>query len=113
MDKDRLVIVWLSVDKQAALDMAMLYARDGLLQGWWKQVELILWGPSVEMAAENDAIQQELSILRNIGVTVSACLACAVRYGVTSRLGELGLDVRGMGESLTEYLKSGVPILMI
>lgn len=49
-NEKKLVIVWLSVDKQAAIDMALLYARDSLINGWWNQIELILWGPSVESA---------------------------------------------------------------
>jgi hypothetical protein len=103
---NRLVIVWLSVDKQAASDMAMLYARDSLLQGWWSEVELILWGPSVEAAAENEALQTELSLMQSVGAKISVCLACALRYGVVQKLRDLGLDVKGMGEYLTGYLQS-------
>ena len=33
-NEKKLVIVWLSVDKQAAIDMALLYARDSLINGW-------------------------------------------------------------------------------
>ncbi len=86
--------------------MAMLYARDSLLQGWWREVELILWGPSVEAAAENEALQTELSLMQGVGVKISVCLACALRYGVVQKLRDLGLDVNGMGECLTGYLQS-------
>lgn len=48
--------------------MALLYARDSLVNGWWNQIELILWGPSVESAAESEAVQQELALLQNLGV---------------------------------------------
>lgn len=108
-----MVIVWLSVDKQAALDMAMLYARDSLLHGWWDAAELILWGPSVKAVDDSEPLQQELALMQHVGVRVSACLACAVRYGVTEHLTALGIEVRGMGEPLTEYLKSGAPVLFI
>lgn len=113
MDPNRLVIVWLSVDKQAALDMAMLYARDSLLNGWWKEVELILWGPSVEAAASDAAVGQELALMQSVGVKVTACLACALRYGVSRALTARDIEVKGMGEQLTDYLKGGAPVLFI
>lgn len=112
-DQKKLAIIWLSVDKQAAIDMALLYARDSLLNGWWQQVELILWGPSVQMAAESEALQQELELLRNVGVEIKVCLACAVRYGVSRQLSDRGYEVRGMGEHLTELLAGSHPVLVI
>ncbi len=113
MKNNQLVIVWLSVDKQAAIDMALLYARDSLLNNWWDQVELILWGPSVESAAQSEAVQQELALLQNLGVKIGVCLACAVRYGVSQKLSDLGFEVRGMGEHLTELLKGSNPVFVV
>jgi hypothetical protein len=113
LKQNKLVVVWLSVDKQAAIDMALLYARDSLLNGWWREVELILWGPSVEAAAQNEALQSELAMTQHLGIKVSACQACALRYGVTQKLLDLGIEVRGMGEHLTDCLKSQMPVLLI
>ena len=112
-NEKKLVIVWLSVDKQAAIDMALLYARDSRLNGGWNQIELILWGPSVESAAESEAVQQELALLQNLGVQIGICLACAVRYGVSQKLSDLGFEVRGMGEHLTDLLKSSNPVFVV
>lgn len=113
MNKSKLAIIWLSVDKQAAIDMALLYARDSLLNGWWKEIELILWGPSVQAAAESEAVQTELLILQQLGVQIRACRACAVRYGVVRRLLDLGYAVDGMGEHLTALLANCDPVLLI
>jgi hypothetical protein len=38
-------------------------------------------------------------------VDVEACAACAELYGVTEKLKELGVIVRGMGLPLTEMLQ--------
>ena len=113
MKSDKLVVVWLSADKQAAIDMAMLYTRDSILNRWWNEAELVLWGPSVETAAESEAIQHELSILMNIGVGVVACQACAIRYGVIEKLELLGIEVKGMSKQLTEYLRNDFPVIFI
>lgn len=113
MNEKKLAIIWISVDKRAAIDMALLYARDSLLNGWWKQVELILWGPSVQAAAESGDVQGELEILQNLGVPILVCQACAVRYGVARQLTELGYEVKGMGEHLTELLAGSDPVMLI
>lgn len=113
MKQNSLMIVWISIDRKAAIDMALLYARDSLINGWWGEVELILWGPCVEAAAQDETLQQELALLRHVGVRISVCLACAVRYGVSQKLHDLGFEVRGMGEHLTERLKGDTPVLFV
>ncbi|MFV0497309.1 MAG: DsrE family protein [Candidatus Fimivivens sp.] len=113
MNKKKLAIVWISVDKRAAIDMALLYARDSLINGWWKQVELILWGPSVQSAAESKDVQGELELLQGLGIPIRVCMACAVRYGVANQLMALGYEVKGMGEHLTELLAGNEPVMLI
>lgn len=105
--------MWLSADKRAAADMALLYARDSLLNGWFDEVQLILWGPTVQTAAEDRDIQTEFELLRHLGCEIKACKACAIRYGVVKRLSELGITVDGMGEELTKLLRSCEPLMLI
>ena len=45
------------------------------------------------------------------GMTVQACVACADSYGISGRLREMGLEVKGMGPPLTEMLKDGWKVL--
>jgi len=108
-----MAVIWLSADKRAAADMAFLYIRTSLLNRWWKHCELILWGPSVEAAANDSDLQTELLILKNIGVDIKVCEACALRYGVEKKLSDIGFEVKGMSEHLTELLSSGIPLLVI
>lgn len=113
MKNDELMILWLSADKRAAADMALLYARDSLLNGWFRRVTLLLWGPTVETAATDSAIQTELAILNHLGCKIKACRACALRYGVADELTALKIEVVGLGEELTERLRSKQPVLLI
>ena len=39
------------------------------------------------------------------GVMIEACLRCAENYGVVEKLKDLGVDVKLMGEPLSDYLK--------
>ena len=113
MEHKKLVIVWLSVDKRAASDMAMLYARDSLLNGWWKEAEVILWGPTVEAAVTDEAVKTQVEIMQSVGVKILGCLACASQYGVVDELRAMGIEVYGMGERLTGYLAGGTPVIFI
>lgn len=113
MESNRLVILWLSADKRAAAEMALSYARDSLLHGWWDEVELLLWGPPVRTAAQDEAVIREISLCQSVGMTVSACLDCAVLSHTADILRGSGIRVRGLGDELTSLLKSGAPLLII
>ena len=113
LEKETMAVIWLSADKRAAADMAFLYIRTSLLKRWWKSCELILWGPAVEAAVSSPDIRYELALLQHLGAEITACEACAVRYGVCDKLCELGIAVKGMSEHLTELLKDDIPLMLI
>lgn len=108
---DKLVIVWTSDDPYVAERVAFMYAHNAKTKGWFKDVTLIIWGPSAKLAAENLKIQTELKAMQKDGVVIEACIACANAYGITDELKALGFDVKGMGKPLTDYLKSGAKVL--
>jgi hypothetical protein len=113
MDKaaDTLVIIWTSRDREVAKNMVFMYAKNSRLQGWWPAVRLVVWGPSAALIAGDAELQAELEGLRQAGVELLACRACAEQYGVAPRLEELGIQVIYMGRPLTEYLQAGLPVL--
>jgi hypothetical protein len=51
--------------------------------------------------------------MKEAGVILEACKACADLYCVSSKLEDLGIDVKYMGQPLTEYLKSDRIVLSI
>ena len=64
---------------------------------------------------ENNNFQQntlkEIKKMMDNGVAVKACVVCANMYGVTDKLRQLGIEVRGMGRPLSEMLKSDWKVL--
>ena len=76
-------------------------------------VRLIVWGPSANLLAHDEELQAELLEVRQAGVEVQACKACADRYSVSEHLASLGIDVIYMGEPMTEYIKTGWASLTI
>ena len=110
---NKLVIVWVTRDKEAAMNMAFMYARNSKVRGWWDQVELVIWGPSAPLILDDPDLQEEIRLLQSVGVAVKACKACTNRYGVTEELMAFGIDVQSMGLPLTQDLQNGVRVLTI
>lgn len=108
---DKLVVVWTSDDPFVADRVALMYTHAAKKAGWFKDVTLIIWGPSAKLTAENTKIQEKLKAMQKDGVVIEACIACASAYGITDNLKNLGFDVKAMGKPLTDYLKSGAKVL--
>ena len=111
--KDSLAVIWVSRDKEAAMNMVFMYAKNSLLKNWWADVSLIIWGPSGPLLVGDAELQKELKELKKAGVELLACKACSDRYGISDTLIELGVDVKYMGEPLTQLLKAGTSVLTV
>ncbi|MBT4485830.1 MAG: DsrE family protein [Candidatus Latescibacteria bacterium] len=106
-EPSKLLVVWTSGDKDVAIKMVYMYTYNAKKQGWFDRVRFVVWGPSSKLLAEDKELQDYLKKMKNAGVEIQACIACANMYGVTERLRELGIEVKGMGVPLTEMLKTG------
>lgn len=108
---NKLVMLWISNDIDAAEKMAFMYAHTAKKAGWFQEVTLIIWGPSAKLISENEKLQEKVKAMQADGIKVEACVACARQYGVDGKLRELGYDVKGMGTHLTNYLKSDAKVI--
>jgi hypothetical protein len=108
---DKLVVIWTSDDPYVAERVAFMYTHAAKTNGWFKEVTLVIWGPSAKLISENIKLQQKVEEMKNDSIVVEACIACANSYGVTENLKKLGYVVKGMGKPLTDYLKSGAKVL--
>ena len=102
----KLAVVWTSGDRDVALKMVFMYTFNAKKRGWWKDIQFIVWGPSAKLLSEDKEIQDYLKKMKDEGIKLLACKACADSYGVSEKLKELGVDVKYMGVPLTELLKS-------
>ena len=105
-DKSRLCVVWTSGDKEVAIKMVYMYTLNAKRQGWFDDVRFVIWGPSSKLLSEDKELQDYLGKMKDAGVELQACIACANMYGVTEKLRSLGVEVKGMGRPLSEMLKS-------
>lgn len=108
---DKLVVVWTSDDPYVAERVALMYTHAAKTNNWFRDVTLIVWGPSAKLISENIKLQDKIKAMQKDGIVVEACIACSNAYSVTEDLKKLGYDVKGMGKPLTDYLKSGAKVL--
>ena len=113
VSKDKLVFLWSTGDRGVALNMIFMYLLNARRNDWWDEVTLLIWGPSAQLIAEDEEIQGRLKKLKEEGVVLEACKACAENYGVDEDLADLGIDVYYIGKRLTEYVKEGRRILSL
>ena len=109
---DRLDILWTSGEKDVFTKVVYPYSLNSRKMEWWKEVSIIVWGPSSKLLSEDSELQDQIRKLKNNGVLLTACRWCSDQYGVSDTLETLGIDVKYMGKPLTEYLKSGHKVLV-
>jgi hypothetical protein len=102
---DKLLIVWSTAEIEVAKKMVLLYSSVILPRGYWDQAHLMIWGPSAKLLAENEALQETVTKIKETGVILSCCVVCSDEYGVTEKLASLGVDMIHTGEILTNALK--------
>jgi hypothetical protein len=103
----QLVVIWSSGDREVAFSMVFMYTKNSKLKGWWDQVRLVVWGPAAKLLANDLGLREELKQVQDAEVELLACKACSDMYGVSDQLTELGINVKYMGQPLTDMLKDG------
>jgi hypothetical protein len=111
--EDKLVVVWTSGDRDVALKMVFMYTYNASTTrfGWWQDVTLVIWGPSAKLLSVDTELQDYVHKMKEAGITLEACKACADMYEVSDELAGLGVDVKYMGDVLTGYIKEGRRVL--
>ncbi|WP_345973605.1 DsrE family protein [Sulfurimonas diazotrophicus] len=105
MSKTKLLIVWTNGDKEVAMKLPLLYGSVILERGYWEEAHLMIWGPSIKLAAADEEVQARLKQMQESGVTMSACIVCTDDYNATEALAAQGIENTHTGEMLTECLK--------
>ena len=101
----QLMVVWTSADRDVAEKVCLMYTHAAKKYGWFAEVHLVVWGPSQRLLVGDPAIQAKVKEMKEDGVVVEACIACATQLGLVDPIRALGYEVKGMGQPLTEALK--------
>ena len=108
---NKLAVVWTSDDPYVAHRVCLMYTHAAKNAKWFKDVTLIIWGPSAKLITEDESLQDKVAAMQADGVVVQACIVCADAYGVTENLRDMGIEVKGMGKPLSDMLKTGWKVL--
>ncbi len=109
----KLNILWTTDNKDTFINMIAMYSSNSIIRGWWEEVNVIIWGASAQLAAEDNDVQNEIKKMFDSGVTIEGCLACSEKFGVTQKLEGLGINMRYMGEPFTQYLQNNEKVITI
>ncbi len=109
----RQLILWTSGDREVALKMVFMYAYNAKKRGWMDTVRLLVWGPSSKLLSEDAELQEQLAGLKEVGVELYACKACADLYGIADKLTSLDIEVMYTGKMLAELQQQGWHVLTI
>lgn len=103
--KDKLVVLWTSGDKEVALKMVFMYTYNAKKFEWWDDITLLVWGPSQKLLTEDNELQEYVKKMIENGIEVLACKGCADQYEISEKLEEIGVTVRYTGKDLTNFIK--------
>jgi len=112
-EDEKLVILWTSGDRDVALKMVFMYTFNAKKNDWWKEITLVVWGPSAKLLTEDRELQEYIQRIMEAGVEVRACKGCADQYGVSEKLEALGITVLYIGKEFTDYIRQGRNVLTI
>ncbi len=104
-NKDKLVVVWTSGDKEVAEKMVFMYTFNAKKYKWWDDITLLVWGPSSKLLSEDKELQDYVKAMLDSGIHVLACKGCADLYEVSDELEQIGVTVRYTGNDLTNFIK--------
>ncbi len=111
--KSKVNILWVNDNPKVAETMVFMYATNAKINGWFDEVEIIIWGPTAKLAAEDENVQELIRVAKHAGVVVKACISCSNMFGVTEKLKALDLEVDRMGEPLSNILKADEKLITI
>lgn len=103
--KDKLVVLWTSGDREVALKMVFMYTYNAKKFGWWNDITLLVWGPSQKLLTEDKELQDNVKMMIESGIEVLACKGCSDQYEISEKLEEIGVTVRYTGKDLTSFIK--------
>jgi hypothetical protein len=104
-NKDKLVVVWTSGDKEVAEKMVFMYTFNAKKYKWWDDITLLVWGPSSKLLSEDKELQDYVKAMLDSGIHVLACKGCADLYEISDELEQIGVTVRYTGNDLTNFIK--------
>ncbi|GAB6189399.1 hypothetical protein JCM30566_11380 [Marinitoga arctica] len=105
---NKLAIIWATKESEVFEKLIYPYALNSKKQKWFEEVVLIIWGPS-QLTALN--YENYIKNLINNGIKVEACKWCSDQYNISNKLFDMNIDIKYMGNVLSDYLKDDYKVV--
>ncbi len=102
---NKLVVLWKTDNIIDVENLVIPYTHNSIKQKWFNEVVLLIWGASQKLLADNDSLKLDVEAMIHDGVRVIACIGCSDNLGVTNELIKVGIEVKGTGVELSDFLK--------
>jgi hypothetical protein len=109
----KLYVLWTTDNLITSEKMVLMYSQNCMLNHWWDEVEVVIWGASTKLASENEIIREKIKMAIHTGVKFIACKGCSDQLGVSEKLSEIGVNVVYWGQNLTYIIQDGEKIITI
>ena len=109
--KNEVMIVWATDNRDTILNTICLYALNAKVEGWFDDVTLVVWGASQQVASEDEEIIAKIKEMIAAGVKIVACKKYAENKYIESHLESCGIEVFYTGKLISDWAKSGKPLM--
>ncbi|ERJ11509.1 hypothetical protein [Haloplasma contractile] len=103
---NKLFVLWKTDNLIDIEQMVIPYIHHSKKMGWWDEIEVMIWGASQKVVANNFSIKVDIEAMKHDGIKFNACKSCSDNLCVSNELSALGVDVVYTGEILTDRLQS-------
>jgi len=110
---EKLVVLWKGDNLTDILELITPYIIASKKNKWWDDVEVIIWGASQIIVANNEEVKRRVAMMIRQDIKVYACKKCAEDLGLTTALTDQKINVMYTGELLTSFLKSDAKVITL
>lgn len=101
----KICILWKTGSRTDIETLVIPYILNSKKKAWWDEVEVIIWGESQQVIANEPNYQTSVEEMIKLGISVLACKSCADKLCVTDLLQGLQVDVQYTGQLLSDRLQ--------
>lgn len=106
------ILIVLSTSDAGKAQTGAMYALNALKYGWMEDVKIILFGPAQDLLLKDEKFQSLILEYQEIEENVIACKFISDRDEKSEELGKIGIQVKYVGEMISNYIKDGyVPMV--
>ncbi|MBT3314915.1 MAG: hypothetical protein HN390_09900 [Anaerolineae bacterium] len=108
---DKILVIISTSDAGKARTGAM-YALNTLKHGWMEEVKIVFFGPAQDLLLVDEELQKQVKEYQEIEEAVVACKFISDRDEKSEQLNEFGVQVKYVGEMISNYIREGyVPMV--